>query len=92
MFSVFLFCYLANSYIIQDDDNDSYETTIFELMGEVKEHPCDRQCSKNNTGRVCHYVFVVELHSTLGKVIMVKITFHFSYLYPSIIYYTLPVC
>ena len=76
MLIVFYVYYLANlignranpTRIVEADDNDFYETTMFEFMGELKKHPCDRQCNKNDTRRVCHYVFVVELHSTLGKV------------------------
>ena len=40
-----------------------------EYMGQIVKHPCDRQCSINDTGRICHYTFVIELHSTLGKVL-----------------------
>ena len=48
--------------------DNSYEMPSSEYMGQVLKHPCDRECNANDTGRVCHYKFIIELHTTLGRV------------------------
>ena len=36
---------------------------------QLKPHPCDRVCKKDDTKR-CHFVFIVERTTSLGKVLM----------------------
>ena len=40
------------------------------FMVKASKHPCDRKCSESNKEWTCRYVFIVELASTLGKVIL----------------------
>ena len=49
-----------------------YEMPSVDYMDEIRPHPCDRKCNGNETARICHYIFVVELHTTLGKVIIIS--------------------
>ena len=38
-----------------------------DLPHQLKPHPCDRVCKEGVSNR-CHYVFIVERTSSLGKV------------------------
>ena len=35
-------------------------------------HPCDRVCKKDDT-RQCHFVFIIEQYTSMGKVISIMI-------------------
>ena len=68
-FTLLFFTYYVESEIVPEQLIDNvYEMPSSEYMGRAAKHPCDRQCFANDTGRICYYKFVVELHSTLGKV------------------------
>ena len=35
---------------------------------DSKRHECDRICSKHDAPKTCHYTFVIEQHTSMGKV------------------------
>ena len=64
--------FLDTNKTVQRAEDVVYEFSGSSFMEDLKPHPCDRSCGSNETSRTCHYIFVVELHSTLGKVIAIE--------------------
>ena len=55
-------------------NNDNYEvyeesSKIGDFPNQPKKHECDRFCSASEPPKECYYLFIVESHTSMGKVI-----------------------
>ena len=43
-------------------------TAGWDFSYDSKRHECDRICNKQHTPKTCHFTFVIEQHTSMGKV------------------------
>ena len=60
-------------------NNDNYEVNeessrIGDFPNQPKKHECDRICSASESPKKCYYRFIIESHTSMGKVIL-KLSF-----------------
>ena len=62
-----------------DDTYDVFENWAKkgDFPNQPVPHPCDRVCRKGQN-MVCRYTFVLELHTSMGKVNLIK-SFHYPF-------------
>ena len=70
------FLTLTQIYFAGASNHNTYRiieerTSGWDFPHDSQRHECDRVCSKNDSPKTCHYTFVIEQHTSMGKVILI---------------------